>query len=203
MRSIAQVKDACDQLEKGGIEITIPQVSALCVSKYGGPKAQAIRNRESDGSENNLKLYIEARRAEQSLPVSDAGNKFKPNFGDPNQIKEYITLLEAELAMEKKSRKRILAAVREMDGRTINDLIGDARKKQKCDTVCTPADDNELRAVQEGLNRLFRFIDEVLLGDILEDDGGMLINKNTGAIILEKKEQQSLRELANTKHGRQ
>lgn len=117
--SLERVKAACDFLESTRAPITPTAVGRYCTERWGGPKAQSIRNAEA-----TLFAYLKARRAEQVLPPPARNGDYEPQIQDET-IRAYVSLLKAERDEAIRSKNRIVAGLRNIPGIPIDELIRD------------------------------------------------------------------------------
>lgn len=108
LKSMSRIRMACDSLDKEceGRPYTVADVGRFCERKWGGPKAQSIRN-----SPDVLTRYIRIRIAEHTLACT-GGDKQDQGYLDLNDLahaqeKYLLALAEIELLKREISRVRI------------------------------------------------------------------------------------------------
>lgn len=119
-RSLQNIKEVCDEIEKHGGKIYAARVGRLCKEKFGRPAAQSIRNQP-----DTLKRYVDLRAAEQSLRV-DAGQKeSKLKISDP-KIRAYVLMLEEQVRDYKEENGRLKKLFEGIAPVEIDQLISDS-----------------------------------------------------------------------------
>ena len=101
VKALNNVKDACDFLQdKAKTEITITKIGSYCSERDGGPKTQSILNNK------NLASYIQARRAEQNLPMQP--NSAEPEIRTGNALVDsYVAGVQSELRISRRNENRL------------------------------------------------------------------------------------------------
>lgn len=96
IKSMQRIRAACDSLEKkcGQVQYTIADVGRYCEQRWGGPKAQSIRN-----SPAVLARYIRLRIAEHVMTSSHAAYPVvEPlDLADATRAQEQYLLALAEI----------------------------------------------------------------------------------------------------------
>lgn len=190
--SLERVNAACDFLESSRAAITPTAVGRYCAERFGGPKAQSIRN-----AEDTLFAYLKARGAQQVLPAAARSSSFEPIIVDET-VRAYVALLKAERDEAIRTKNRIVNGLRSIPGVPIDELIqeglplGDNRK-----VLTAAAEMMVSAAVQDAVNRLF---DPNALAAVgMELYRMRLRNRVTNQVLLEKQHVEVLTDLVQDK----
>lgn len=185
-QSLERIKDACDFLENSRVAITPTAVGKYCEDRWKGPKTQSIRN-----AQDTLLRYLQARRAQQVLPVAVRKESYEPAIQDET-IRAYVTLLKTERDEAIRLKNRIVAGLRSLPGLPIDDLIASGFK-----SVPNQKEVGEVAAVSDeargALSRLFS--EENLASVGLELYRQRLRHITTKKVLLEKGDVEALQGL--------
>lgn len=186
--SLKRVKEACDFLEASSGAITPTSVGRFCETKWGGPKAQSIRNQP-----DILLRYIDTRKGQQKLPMEKGNRVSEPVIHDET-VRAYVSLLRAERDEAVRNTSRIIQGLRKIPGIPIDELIGNGFKPIPADTkpLMNAISSNAASALTKLLN------DTHLAKTGLELRKDRLRNSLTGEVLLEKSEVEALRELSQS-----
>lgn len=184
-QSLERIKEACDFLESSQAVITPTKVARYCESRWGGPKAQSIRN-----SADTLFAYVQARRGGQAIPVSDRKKHYEPPIRD-EAVRAYVALVKAERDEAVKMKNRIVQGLKLIPGIQIDDLLANGFKaapvQQMAATATLPP------AAVDALRRLLN--ESNLLSVGLEVYKSRLRHSQTKKVLLEKADFEALQGL--------
>ncbi|WP_431276454.1 hypothetical protein ACQ858_09580 [Variovorax ureilyticus] len=184
--SIERVKEACNFLEQSQAAITPTSVGRYCDGRWGGPKAQSIRN-----ARETLLRYVETRQGLQSLPTSPRRDSGEPVIHDET-VKAYVSLLRAERDEAIRLKNRIIAGLRKVPGIPIDDLIGSGFKGVAVAPPQKPADPSAAAT-----SALLKLLDADHLAKVgMELHRHRMRNRITGEVLLDKPDVEALRLLA-------
>lgn len=185
-QSLERIKDACNFLENSRVAITPTAVGKYCEDRWKGPKTQSIRN-----AQDTLFRYLQARRAQQVLPVAVRKESYEPAIQDET-IRAYVTLLKTERDEAIRLKNRIVAGLRSLPGLPIDDLIASGFKsvpnQKEAERVSVVSDE-----VRGALSRLFS--EENLASVGLELYRQRLRHITTKKVLLEKGDVEALQGL--------
>jgi hypothetical protein len=119
-RSLENIKEVCDGIEKRGGRIYVGRVGKLCREEFAGPAAQSIRNKP-----DTLKRYIDLRAAEQALPIRAGQRENKLRISDP-KLRAYVLLLEEQARDSEERAKTLKKLLEKITPVEIDKLIADA-----------------------------------------------------------------------------
>lgn len=185
--SIERVQEACNFLEQSQAAITPTSVGRYCDGRWGGPKAQSIRN-----ARETLLRYVETRQGQQSLPTAQRHGGGEPVIHDET-VKAYVSLLRAERDEAIRLKNRIIAGLRKVPGIPIDELIGSGFKG-----VAPPAPQKSAAASGAATSALLKLLDGDRLAKVgMELHRNRMRNRITGEVLLDKPDVEALRLLAN------
>lgn len=103
---MSRIRAACDALDKGACAYTIADVGRYCERRWGGPKAQSIRNKP-----DVLARYIRLRIAEHTLRGSNSEQASPANvhldLSDALKAQEQYLLALAEIETLRREVSRL------------------------------------------------------------------------------------------------
>ena len=184
-QSLERIKEACDFLESSKAIITPTSVARYCESRWGGPKAQSIRN-----AADTLFAYVQARRGGQALPVADRKKDYEPTIRD-EAVRAYVALVKAERDEAVRMKNRIVQGLKSIPGIPIDDLLANGFKAAPVMQVATPA--SIPPAAVDALRRMLN--ESNLLSVGLEVYKSRLRHSQTKKVLLEKADFEAIQAL--------
>jgi len=117
--SLQRIRAACDDIEREHAEYTVADVGRYCVQRWGGPKAQSIRN-----STSVLLKYIRLRIAEHvhgtGLPA--AADEL-PDLSNPVDVQHQFLLALGEIAQLKREVSRLRLRLEGYEPSHVEELV--------------------------------------------------------------------------------
>jgi hypothetical protein len=184
-QSLERIKEACDFLESSKATITPTSVARYCESRWGGPKAQSIRN-----ASDTLFAYIQARRGGQALPVADRKKDYEPPIRD-EAVRAYVALVKAERDEAVRMKSRIIQGLKSIPGIPIDELLANGFKAAPTPQALAPA--TVPPAAIDALRRLLN--ESNLLSVGLEVYKSRLRHSQTKKVLLEKADLEAIQSL--------
>jgi hypothetical protein len=186
-QSLERVKEACDFLEVSNASITPTSVGRYCEGKWGGPKAQSIRNQPE-----KLLRYVDTRKGQQKLPLASRRSGVEPIIHDET-LRAWVSLLRAERDEAIRLKDRIVHGLRSVPGIPIDELIGNGFKSLPAarPTSLKAASPSAVSALKKLLNK------DALAKVGLELHKDRIRNCATNDVLLEKAEVEALRGLVS------
>lgn len=183
-QSLDRVKEACDFLDKNKAPITPTSVGRYCESKWGGPKAQSIRN-----ANQTLFAYLKARMSSQTVPARKKDGNYEPPISD-EIVRAYVTLIKTERDEALRAKNRIINGLRSIPGIDIDTLISTGFKEPRGNSAAH----QELPAVAK--QAIKKILDPLIVERFgLELYRDRLRHTVTKEVLLDKAEIESIRSL--------
>jgi len=199
--ALDRIKEAIDFFNKEKAEYSIAGIARYCVSKYGSPKAQSIRN-----SENLMKLikYEQTNRPTRKKVYNDKSDII--SLVDDERVKSHIIIQQEEITALRKRYSDLVNAVENMQPLDADKLL---KNNLDMDNPVDLSDLNQLVIKNDNISGIEQNVNDFLSGNVvkyedigkfigilnnkflsnldivLELENDMVINSNTGSVLFE------------------